>query len=495
MGLDSAISGYTTDLAGNDRIQGSAVDMGAFESSPAPYLEIMKWVMPATAQPGDMVTYTIEFSNTGSYTATGVTLEDIVPISITTPSWSSTGAVITQNGSSGRPAAFDDFSWQVQDLAPNDAGVVVITGTVDNNLGATTFTNTATISSNETMANGSVMLTVTIQSQSYVRSDFDNDGMSDILWRDESNGNTQVWYMDAYTKESQLTFGIGIGRVYLSVEWDTVGTGDFNNDGYADLMHRTNSSNTQNGVNKMWLFDSANPMTPTVVSLPQVPSYDWQPLGFADFNDDGYTDVFWRNNANQNVMIWYMDGTSNPTVTPVLLPEGANWQPVAFDDFNGDGKADVFWRQGQNGNNKVWLGAVVPGTFTVEVVERVVSNDWRVVGSYDVNSDGNADVMWRHVMLGNTMLWTMDGSTKLARVNTPNVSSPDWKIVGMGDFDGDGVGEALWRHAVHGHNKMWFDVSTGNVREEVLDMRPNPQIFVVGLGGNDYDGSGVVAPH
>ncbi|MCP4529079.1 MAG: choice-of-anchor D domain-containing protein, partial [Aestuariibacter sp.] len=47
---------------------------------PAPELEIVKSATPAVALPGQVVTYALSFSNTGSYTATGVVITDVMPV-------------------------------------------------------------------------------------------------------------------------------------------------------------------------------------------------------------------------------------------------------------------------------------------------------------------------------------------------------------------------------------------------------------------------------
>lgn len=104
-------------------------------------LTITKSVTPATVMPGDLLTYTLTFSNAGSTTtATNVIITDILPISFTPSGISSGGAVITDTGAS--PA----FVWDVQDLGPGQGGAITIVGQVDAELSdGTVFTNTASI--------------------------------------------------------------------------------------------------------------------------------------------------------------------------------------------------------------------------------------------------------------------------------------------------------------------------------------------------------------
>jgi uncharacterized repeat protein (TIGR01451 family) len=106
---------------------------------------ISKTVTPTIALPGQIVTYTIAFSNSGNITATGVRITDTLPATLTNLSAISSGVGLTDLGGG---------VWQVEDLAPGASGLLTITGQVNPALAAdTTFTNTAWITAdNETGA-------------------------------------------------------------------------------------------------------------------------------------------------------------------------------------------------------------------------------------------------------------------------------------------------------------------------------------------------------
>ncbi|MCP4538621.1 MAG: tandem-95 repeat protein, partial [Chloroflexi bacterium] len=103
-----------------------------------PDLAITKVATPVTALPGDTITYTLAFSNTGGSTATGVVITDTIPVSVTGTSVSSVGASITLRGGTR-------YAWDVDDLAPGAGGVITISGVLSYGLSAGPFTNTATI--------------------------------------------------------------------------------------------------------------------------------------------------------------------------------------------------------------------------------------------------------------------------------------------------------------------------------------------------------------
>jgi uncharacterized repeat protein (TIGR01451 family) len=88
-------------------------------------LRISKTVQPAKAAPGDVITYTLVYTNAGTRLATGVVISDPLPAELLAPSYRATGAVITPTASSGA------FAWQVADLAGGLGGRIEISGTVN----------------------------------------------------------------------------------------------------------------------------------------------------------------------------------------------------------------------------------------------------------------------------------------------------------------------------------------------------------------------------
>ncbi len=95
----------------------------------------------ASVQTGETITYSLTFTNSGGGTASGVVITDIVPLSVTNTSVASSGVTINQLS----PGSIT-YTWQVQDLAPNEGGVITISGQIEANISLTTpFTNRAEI--------------------------------------------------------------------------------------------------------------------------------------------------------------------------------------------------------------------------------------------------------------------------------------------------------------------------------------------------------------
>lgn len=133
-------------------------------TAPAVYAQdptVTKTVDPAgNVRPGDTITYTISFTNSGG-TATGVVITDTVPVTLTGVTVVSSGLAITDTG------AAQDYVWDVEDMVAGDSGVITLTGIVDSSLTiSTTFTNTveitSTTSSDTDTSNNSATVSTTV---------------------------------------------------------------------------------------------------------------------------------------------------------------------------------------------------------------------------------------------------------------------------------------------------------------------------------------------
>jgi uncharacterized repeat protein (TIGR01451 family) len=122
-------------------------------SSEGPSLALTKSVSPSSAKPGDSITYTISFSNTGAITATHVVITDEVSANISNANYTSSGVALTQVPGSR-------YAWTAPDLLENDGGVITITGVLTKPLVAGTLPNTVTLAVSGTVKTDTANLTV-----------------------------------------------------------------------------------------------------------------------------------------------------------------------------------------------------------------------------------------------------------------------------------------------------------------------------------------------
>jgi FG-GAP-like repeat len=298
--------------------------------------------------------------------------------------------------------------------------------TINASTGAGTFSQNLPNFSDITGAATIVPLTTT------VRNDFNGDGKSDILWRNDY-GDVALWQMNGAT----VTAGSFTSVPNIDQSWKVAGTGDFNGDAKSDVLWR----NT-NGRVVVWTMDGSTVLSSSLTSTPSIDN-SWKTVGTGDYNGDGKADILWRND-NGSIAIWTMDGStvksSSKTSTAALDP---SWKVASNSDFNGDGKADILWRN-DDGSVALWQmdGAKIKSSTAVAKV----STDWKIAGTGDFNGDGKADILWRNDN-GTIALWQMDGATLVAGSQTSTSSlDSSWNVAGIGDYNGDRKADILWRN-------------------------------------------------
>ena len=263
--------------------------------------------------------------------------------------------------------------------------------------------------------------------------DFNGDGKSDILFRDNL-GDTAVWLMNG----AQVLSQGGIGAPPLT--WSIVGQRDFDGDGKYDLLWRDTSGNTA-----IWFMNGTQ-----VASTGSVGNVTgWSVVGTGDFNDDGMGDILWRAGWNGETAIWLMSG-ANVLSAGGLGAVPANWSVVGTGDFDGDGKSDILWRD-TSGNTSIWF---MNGTTVVSAAAvGNIPTTWTVAGTGDFNGDGKSDIVWRD-NLGNTSIWLMNGAAVSSAGSLGNIPTT-WSIAQTGDYNGDGLSDLLWRDTA-GNTSIWF---------------------------------------
>jgi hypothetical protein len=150
-----------------------------------------------------------------------------------------------------------------------------------------------------------------------VKTDFNQDGYEDILWRYYgSGGKNAVWYMRGTTY---------IGSTFLTavtdLNWQIVGTGDFNGDGWPDILWRYNGFG---GKNALWYMKGASKIG--YADLPAAADLNWKIVGTGDFNRDGWPDILWRNYVSGYNAVWYMKGATYLGAAFLPAVTDLNWK-------------------------------------------------------------------------------------------------------------------------------------------------------------------------
>jgi hypothetical protein len=230
---------------------------------------------------------------------------------------------------------------------------------------------------------------------------------------------------------------------------DIRGTGDFNGDGQTDILLR----NQGTGENVVWLMNGTT--ISQVVDITPVADPNWVIGGTGDFNSDGQTDILWQNNLTDERSVWLMNGTELAEAVEIISPDDINWKFVGTGDFNSDGQTDILLRNTLTGDDSVWL---MNGTELTRGVYTAPQHDlnWVIGGTGDFNGDGQIDILWRNQATGDNITWLMDRTELATGIFLDSFQDPDWVIGGTGDFNGDGQVDIVWQNDVTDESLVWL---------------------------------------
>lgn len=271
-----------------------------------------------------------------------------------------------------------------------------------------------------------------------IRADFNGDGVSDLLWRNHSDGRNTIWRSGNSATPQSVSSVTPNG-------WQVVGEGDFNADGVADIVWRHSGT----GRNTIWRGGNGN----STISVATVAKQSWRVVGVGDFNGDGVSDLLWRDSQDGRNAIW-LAGNSATQQNIISLADRA-WQVAGVGDFDADGRDDIVWHHASTGRNVIWRAG--NGNSTI-AMSTVADTRWRVGAVDDFNGDGRADVVWRHSTTGRNSLWLTGNSATQQSISDVGLA---WKIEGSGDFNGDGIADLVWRKN-DGSNTIWRSANSAN---------------------------------
>lgn len=219
------------------------------------------------------------------------------------------------------------------------------------------------------------------KSKAVVLADFNGDKVLDLL---VGNGESQVnGTASVLLGNGSGGFGAPISLQVNGREPEVAATGDFNNDGFADIV----TANESTPGNVSILLGGGNGSfsnVPTLVTVGNEP----HSVVVADVNKDGRADLITTNIASNNVSV--LLGAGNGTFgAAVSYNAGAVAAAAAVDDFNSDGKVDIATAN-LMGNTVSILAGDGLGGFSVPTNVAVGNSPYGIV-SGDFNGDGKLD--------------------------------------------------------------------------------------------------------
>jgi FG-GAP-like repeat len=180
--------------------------------------------------------------------------------------------------------------------------------------------------------------------------DFDGDGKSDVFHAIPGSDFSNIWYSNGDGTFDVQSFSPWPGYVMDTGTWLV---GDFNGDGRADLLHVLPGKSSVD----IWLSKGRGSFKVTnFLPWPDYPIEKGRWL-VGDFDDDGYADVVHLLESEGRVNIWLSTGDGSFRIStfspgPSYAISTGQW---LTGDFNGDGSSNLL--HGVEGTNyaKVWL--------------------------------------------------------------------------------------------------------------------------------------------
>ena len=268
--------------------------------------------------------------------------------------------------------------------------------------------------------------------------DVNNDGLDDLITRDATGtGRFSISYSN----------GGGFGTPTLSapwnpsITWDNIRVADFNNDGKADVAGRQASTGN-------WFVSLANTSGIGFNYASMIANWsastNWAEAEVGDFNGDGYNDILAHNLDTGDLIAYLNPGLGGGAYTPATwqaLATATTWVDTETGDFNGDGKADLLTRDQATGNINVLLANAGGTGFEPETVwvTFATSSTWVDFQVGDFDGDGNDDIAARDDTTGEWTVALSNGSTAFTPSGSPWATfnpADSFDFVGMLDSPG-----------------------------------------------------------
>lgn len=208
--------------------------------------------------------------------------------------------------------------------------------------------------------------------------DMNRDGGPDLLYQNARTGALEFAQMHLFAGLVELWSEIPLSPARVSdTAWKIKSVGDFNRDGHADLVWQ----HEIDGRIAIWFMNryvqySGEPLGPG-----QVPDIQWKIVGSGDFNGDGWRDLVWQHQANGRIAVWKMQGTvllDGDLIVPGQVAD-LDWKIRAVGDIDGDNWPDLIWHHRVTGDVATWL---MNGTTKVSgiVFGHAPDTNWQLVG-------------------------------------------------------------------------------------------------------------------
>lgn len=301
--------------------------------------------------------------------------------------------------------------------------------------------------------------------------------VSDLLFRSEdSPTELEIPLFTLATPPAASQYSLfSITQPALTSDFALQGSGDFFGDGYASAV----VTDTATGAVGVWKEPYRNSVNPWSAQFGQVYKLlsSEAVVGTGDFNGDGYSDILIWNSTVQTGKILYMKGDRVMSQQTFRPGTPSSWSVAAVADFAGDGYSDVLLRDPTGNIEFVFFNpSSAPTTedFSVSILGYSATANY--IAAYG-DTTGHFDASWSVAGTGilqtlgpsyASIIWVNHATGQLGITRyLPFLKFPfasqvfailpaDTEIQAFGDFNGDGAKDFLLWNSSTSENTIWY---------------------------------------
>jgi len=243
-----------------------------------------------------------------------------------------------------------------------------------------------------------------------ISSDFDGDGITDILFYGQDWKNSTALTLRTKFSNGDGTFNTTQTEIVEGVDMlvNPIISGDYNDDGKTDIIFMGQNWNGLSGlVFKLFFANGDGTFTKEETVYEGGKEVFENPVINGDFDADGRTDILlmgqdWDGNSGLVFKTYFSNGNGSFRNRQTVLGDGVEIyeNPLVVGDFDGDGKTDIlFLGQNWDGHQGLvfrFLFSNGDGTFRREQsvqtdAQEILENPY---ATGDFNADGKTDILF-----------------------------------------------------------------------------------------------------